>query len=289
MTTATQAPGFYRFSVGDIEVTAVNDGYNERPIEGFVRNASVAEVGGVISAMRHRAGHVRVPYTSLVLRTAGKTVLIDTSNGDMGPPTSGTWLANFRAAGFDPTAVDTVLLTHLHGDHINGIRLKSGAAVFPNAEIMMPAAEWDFWMSDARMAAAPDAAKPAFQNVRRVFAPLAADVNRFADGASPVAGVTAIAAHGHSPGHTCYAIQSGAARLMMMADITNHPGLFLRHPEWQVMFDMDADAAMKSRRRMADLAVAENMQVSFFHAPFPATGYIDRRGSGYELVPVQWS
>jgi glyoxylase-like metal-dependent hydrolase (beta-lactamase superfamily II) len=239
--------------------------------------------------LRQPAGRVRVPYTSLVLRTGGKTVLIDTGNGDSGPPTSGVWMENFKAAGFSPESVDVVVISHFHGDHINGLRLKSGEWRFPRAEVKVPAAEWAFWMDDNRMASAPDAARGAFQNVRRVFAPVAGSVAKFAADAEVVPGVTAVAAYGHTPGHTVFAIVSGSEKLMLMSDLTNHASVFLRQPEWHVLFDMNPDEAAKTRRRMADLAVGEGMQVAFYHAPFPATGYIERAGNGYRLEPVQWS
>jgi glyoxylase-like metal-dependent hydrolase (beta-lactamase superfamily II) len=284
-----QAPGFYRYRIGAIEVTAINDGYAERGVEGYVKNAPISEVEQVMRQLRQPSGKVRVPYTSLVLRTGGKTVLIDAGNGDSGAATTGTWMANFWAAGFDPATVDVVILSHFHGDHINGLRLKSGEWRFPRAEVKVPSAEWNFWMDDNRMAGVPDGARGAFQNVRRVFAPVAGAVVKFAADAEVVPGVTAVAAYGHTPGHTVFAITSGSDKLMLMSDLTNHASVFLRNPDWHVLFDMNPEEAAKTRRRMADLAVGEGMQVAFYHAPFPATGYIERAGNGYRLEPVQWS
>jgi glyoxylase-like metal-dependent hydrolase (beta-lactamase superfamily II) len=122
-----------------------------------------------------------------------------------------------------------------------------------------------------------------------VLGPLAGSVARFAAGAEVVPGVTAVAAYGHTPGHTAFAIASGSDKLMLMSDVTNHTGVFLRNPEWHVLFDMSPEEAAKTRRRMADMAVSESMQVAFYHAPFPSTGYIEKAGSGYRLEPVQWS
>ena len=82
-----------------------------------------------------------IPFTTLVVNTGSKLVLLDTGNGNSGAPTSGTWMANFRAAGFDPANVDIVMIGHFHGDHINGMRLKDGTEVFAKAEIMVPAPE----------------------------------------------------------------------------------------------------------------------------------------------------
>jgi glyoxylase-like metal-dependent hydrolase (beta-lactamase superfamily II) len=207
----------------------------------------------------------------------------------MGAPTSGTWLANFRAAGFDPAQVNTVVISHFHGDHINGIRLKDGTAVFPSAEVMVPAAEWSFWMDDTRMNQAPEGMKGAFQGVRRVFGPIAKDVKQYENGKEIVSGLTTVGAPGHTPGHTAYMLSSGQGKLMIMSDITNHPALFVRNPDWSAVFDMDADQARQTRRRMLDMAASERAQVSFYHAPFPATGHIAKDGNGFRFQPVQWS
>lgn len=285
-----QAPGFYRYKVGDIEVTAVNDGFARRPLEGFVRNAELAQVQQALEEAFLPADALPITFTTLVLRrNGGGLTLIDTGNGDMGAPTSGHWMRNFRAAGFDPSQVETVVISHFHGDHINGLRLKDGTAVFPKAQVMVPAAEWAFWMDDARMNQAPEAMKGAFQGVRRVFGPIANDVKRFEADKEVVPGLTAIAAPGHTPGHTAFMLSSGSGKLMVMSDITNHPALFVRNPDWAAVFDMDADQARTTRRKMLDMAASEKAQVAFYHAPFPATGHIAKDGNGFRFVPVQWN
>ena len=270
-------------------MTAVNDGFARRPLENFVRKAELSDVKKALEERFLPQDALPIPYTSLVLNTGGRIVLIDTGNGDSGPPTSGTWMTNFRAAGLDPARVNTVVISHFHGDHINGLRRKDGTAVFPNAEVMVPAAEWAFWMDEAKMGQAPEGMKPAFQNVRRVFAPIAKDVKQYEAGKEVVPGLTAVAAHGHTPGHTVYMVSSGNGRLMIMSDTTNHPALFVRHPDWSAVFDQDADQARATRHKLLDMAATERAQVSFYHAPFPATGHIARNGKTYEFVPAQWT
>jgi glyoxylase-like metal-dependent hydrolase (beta-lactamase superfamily II) len=277
---AGQAPGFYRYKVGDIEVTAINEGFFNRPLEGFVRNAELADVKKAATEAFLPDTALPIPYTTSVLRTGF---------GDNGPPTSGRWMANFKAAGFDPAQVNTVIFSHFHGDHISGLRLKDGTAQFPNAEVMVPEPEWAFWMDDAKMAAAPEAAKAGFANVRRVFGPMAKDVKRYEAGKELVPGVTSVAAYGHTPGHTVHMISSGGKNVMLVADTANHPALFVRNPNWSAIFDQDADAARATRLKLLDMAASERAQVAFYHAPFPATGYIAKEGSGFRFVPVQWT
>ena len=287
--TPAQAPGFYRYRIGEIEVTAVNDGYVDRAVAGFVKNAPLPEVEHFMQEIHQPAGQVRVPYTAMILRTGGKTVLIDAGMGDLGGPTQGRLVSNLKAAGFDPGEIDVVVISHFHGDHINGIRLRSGDLVFPKAEIMVPAAEYAYFMDDARMAAAPDAQKGLFAVPRRALGTLAKSVTQFAADNEILPGVTSVAAYGHTPGHTTFAIHSGNQRMLMMVDVTNHTSVFLRNPDWHVLFDMDAEAAAKTRRRMAEMSISERMQVAFYHAPFPSTGFIEKAGNGFRLEPVQWS
>jgi glyoxylase-like metal-dependent hydrolase (beta-lactamase superfamily II) len=288
-TMTQQAPGYYRYRVGDLVVTAINDGFARRPLDGFIRNADIADVRKAMETAFLPTDQITISFTTLAIEAGDRLILLDTGNGNSGAPTSGAWMANFRAAGLDPAKVSTIVISHFHGDHINGLRLKDGSAVFPNAEIMVPAPEWAFWMSDERMNAAPDAMKGAFQNVRRVFGPIAGQVKQYEHGRQVAPGVEAVAALGHTPGHTIFAIQSGTGRLLALSDTTNHPALFVRNPDWSAVFDMDADAARATRRRVLDMAATERMQVAFYHAPFPATGHIARDGSGFALVPVAWT
>jgi glyoxylase-like metal-dependent hydrolase (beta-lactamase superfamily II) len=286
---SSQAPGFYRYKVGAIEVTAINDGFAMRPLDGFIPNAPPAELKTAMEDAFLPSDALPLTFTSVVLRTGGRTVLVDTGFADNGPPTTGHWMANFRAAGFDPAAVDDIVITHFHPDHISGIRRKDGSAVFPKAQVHVPDAEWVFWTDEARAAQASEALKPTFAATRRVFGPIMAQVKRFAAGAEVVPSLSAVAAYGHTPGHTAFMLSSGTDRQLIMGDVANHPALFVRNPDWSAVFDMDAAQARATRRTMLDKAATERVQVSFYHAPFPAVGHILKGADGYRFVPLQWS
>ena len=279
----------YRYKVGDVEVTAIHDGFAMRPLDGFIKNADLADVQKAMAEAGLPTDKLPITFTTLVVNDGKALTLIDTGNGDSGAPTSGAWMRNFKAAGFDPKDVDAVVISHFHGDHINGLRLKDGTAMFPNAEIRVPEAEWAYWMDDAKMAAAPDGLKGNFQNVRRVFGPVAKDVKMFSDGKEAASGLIAVATPGHTPGHTSFALQSGAGKLMVMSDLTNHPALFVRNPDWAAVFDMDAAQAAATRKKMLEMAASEKTQVAFYHAPFPATGFIVKDGGGWRFAPAQVS
>jgi glyoxylase-like metal-dependent hydrolase (beta-lactamase superfamily II) len=283
-------PGFHRFKVGSFEVIALHDGVVQFPMpKGFVKNASDEEVAKAYGEQGLPMDKLTITFTALAVNTGDRVVLIDTGFGNNGGPTTGTVAANLAAAGIEAKDVDTVLISHFHGDHIGGIRAKDGTAVFPNAEIVVPEAEWAFWTDEARRNSAPEAMKGSFAAVERVFGPIAKDVRRIAWGKEAVPGITAMQADGHTPGHTAFVIGTGADRMVYVADITNHPGVFARRPDWQIMFDMDPQQAIATRKKLLDMAAAEKVRLSFYHGPFPSTGFILREGAGYSFTPAMWS
>lgn len=286
-----QSPGVYRYNVGSFEITALTDGVARRPLDGnFVRNASMEEVRGALDDAFITGDRMPITFTTLVVNTGGRLVLIDAGTGGRLAPTAGQLYENMSAAGIDARAIDTVLISHFHPDHIGGVRLKSGEPAFPNAEVIVPEAEWAFWMDEGAMSRSPEGLKNTFQIVRKVFEPMVKDVRRFTGEAEPVPGIVAIPAAGHTPGHTAFRLTSGSEQMIVWSDTTNHPALFVRHPGWHAVFDMDPEAAEATRRRMLDMVAHDRLLVAGYHFPFPAVGHIAQRGGReYAFVPEMWN
>lgn len=283
-----QAAGVYRYKLGDYEMTALYDGIWNRAIDDtFVRNVAFPQVQKVLSDSFLPTDKLPIPFTTLLVNTGARLVLLDTGTGGQFPgATSGSMTENLAAAGITATAVDTIVISHFHPDHINGIKTKDDALVFANAEILVPAPEWAYWMDDAKLSTAPEGLKGYFLNVRRVFKNV--KVRQYQPGDEVAPGITSIAAYGHTPGHTAFAVASGSQSMLVLSDVTNHPWLFLRNPEWQAAFDMDGPMAVDTRRRLLDQAAADKMLVQGYHFPFPASGHVTKSGTNYDLVPVMW-
>jgi glyoxylase-like metal-dependent hydrolase (beta-lactamase superfamily II) len=144
-------------------------------------------------------------------------------------------------------------------------------------------------MDDGQQAKAEGSVLRYFRNARRIFRDIAGEVRRFTPGSEVAPGIVSIAAYGHTPGHTAFAIHSAGHSMLAMSDTVRNPYLFARHPDWQPTFDMDGPMAVQARRRMLDQAAADRMLVEAYHFPFPACGHIARTATGYELVPVEWA
>ena len=291
-----QAPGFYRYKVGSYECTSINDGARTFPMpDKFVVNVPKEEALAAGDASYMPKGMVTVPFNPQLINTGSKLVLIDTGNGvanlDPSKGAVGRTLQNLQAAGVDPKSIDIVLLSHLHPDHVNGIRALDGSMAFPNADIMVPSVDWAFWMSDENAAKAQsnEMMKNYFANVRKIFAGLETKVTKYDWGKEVAPGITSISTPGHTPGHTSFAVASGNSKILIQSDVTNIPEFFLRNPDWHVAYDVDGDLAQATRHKFYDMAAAEKATVVGFHFTFPCIGHVEKDGTKYRLIPSAWN
>jgi glyoxylase-like metal-dependent hydrolase (beta-lactamase superfamily II) len=291
-----QAPGFYRYKVGDYEITVVTDGARSFPLpDNFVVNASKADVNAALEAAYMPKDMMTLYYSPIVVNTGSKLVLIDTGYGpaDGAKPgsTTGLLAQNLAAAGIDAKAIDTVIISHFHGDHVNGLLDANNQPTFPNAEIKVPAAEYKYWMDDGEMSRAPAGRmQDLFKGNRKVFNDEIKKRVATYDWDKEVApGILAQGTPGHTPGHTSYVIASGSGKVFVQSDVTNNPALFVRNPAWHAFFDQDGNMAEATRKKVYEMLVAEKMLVQGFHYPFPSLGHVEKDGNGYRLAPVPWT
>ena len=295
-TAGKQVPGWYRYKVGTIEVTVVTDGANKfKFADDHVLNKTRDEVNAALGQAYYDRDVLTTPYNPIAVNTGTKLVVIDTGTGEAAYERSkgatGQFLSNLAAAGIDAKAVDAVIISHYHGDHINGLLNAKNELAYPNAEILVPAAEHQFFMDDGEMSRAPKGRmETVFKNARRVFsAEVLKRVRTYEPGKDVVAGIAAVATNGHSWGHNSHIISSGSNAVYVQADVTHVPWLFVRNPGWHAFYDQDPAKAEETRRKVYDMLVAERMQVQGFHYPFPSLAHVEKSGTGYREIPAAWN
>lgn len=285
-----QAPGFYRFKVGSFTATTVWDGFAPRtnPGTGWITNADQAAVEGALRDAMLSTTRIDNPYIVTFLETSAGLTMFDSGTGGQ-PATAGLLAANMAAARLDPARVTRIVISHFHGDHIGGLSDAQNQPVFANAQVFVPEVEWAFWTDTTNESRVPAAQRPTFANVARRFGAYAGKVDRFAAGAEILPGVHAVAAYGHTPGHTVFHVADGGDQLFVTADASSRPELFLRHPGWASIFDIDGPTATASRIALFGRIASERARMTAYHFPFPANGFVQRAGEGFRFIPADWS
>lgn len=282
-----RAVGHHRYDIGDVRCTALYDGYWEKPHdEGFVANATVEEVKAALEAGGLTDAHVTIEFAQTLLETGGRTILIDAGTGGQMAPTAGMMPEKLAEAGFAPEDIDTVLVSHFHPDHIFGLMApETNAQTFPDAEIVVPAAEYAFWTDSGVFARLPEGWHPLARRIQATF-PTWANVRQAEADVEVAPGVRSLAAPGHTPGHTAFHVASGDAELIVAGDTALTPALFVRNPGWHVAFDADPELAERTRRRLFDRIAADGTTIAGYHFGFPNAGRLHADGDGYSFEPL---
>lgn len=291
-----QAAGWYRYKIGTIEVTVATDGIARfKMAEDHVINIKKDVVNVALAEVFMEKDMMTTPYNPVAINSGGKLAVIDTGTGEANYKNSngvgGQFVTNLAAAGIDRNAVDTVIISHYHGDHINGLLMADGSLTWPNAQILVPSVEHKYWMDDGEMSRATNArVQTNFKNVRRVFnAEVMKRVATYDYNKEVIPGVTAQHTPGHTIGHTSYVISSGNDAVYLQSDVTHVPFLFVRHPDWHAFYDQDGAMAETTRRKVYDMLATDRMRVQGFHYPFPSLAHVEKAGSGYREIPVAWN
>lgn len=283
---SAQAPAFHRMRVGDALVTALGDGHlmlNHQALP----NASEEEVAQALRASFLPADAYAAPVNAYLVETGDRTILIDSGGSPQMAPTLGNLDDNLAAAGVSPQDVDTILLTHMHPDHV-GHLVQDGAATFPNAELMVRAEEIAFWADPATREAMPEGRKAMVDGANAAVAPYADRTTRFDSDTTLLAGIDATFLPGHTPGHTGFRIHSGDTQLLIWGDIVHMAPVQMARPRVFIGFDTAPEQAVATRLAILEEVAAERTMIAGMHLPFPGFGFLERAGEGYAFVPAPW-
>lgn len=289
--TPTQVPGYYRMQLGQFEVTALYDGAIELDVK-LLHDAKPADLGRLLARMFVGDPKMQTAVNAYLINTGRHLVLVDAGAAKLFGPSLGYVLQNMKAAGYEPAQVDTVVITHLHGDHMGGLGDADGKPLFPKAKILVAQADADFWLSKKVADAAPEQYRPFFKMARDTAAPYVASGQwqTFTDDSVLVPGVRAVKANGHTPGHTAYEVESNGHKLLIWGDVVHAHAVQFAKPGVSFEFDTDRKQAVATRRGLMKAMAKSKSLVAGMHLPFPGIGHVRAEGKGsYAWVPIEFA
>lgn len=277
-------PTGYRFKLGAFEVSTVFDGIFQLdgPHPIFGEDQSADDVAALMRENFLPETRMEIGFTPVLVNTGSQLILIDTGNGDERADSVGGLAAAMAGLGYSPEQVDVVVITHFHPDHIGGM-LRGGQPAFPNARFVTSAEEFDFWRANSEMRG------DGFASLlkTRVF-DFSEKFSFIKDGEDVATGMTAISAHGHTPGHTTVHLESEGQRLVIISDACNHYVASMQRPDWHVRFDMDKEGAAAARKKLLGMIAADRVPFTGYHMPFPAVGFVQEQGAGFEYIAASY-
>ena len=284
-----QAPGFYRMMLGDFEVTAISDGTLPLPLDTMLTNTSPAKVNKALERWFLKVP-VDTSVNAFLINTGAKLILVNTGTGSMMGPSLGKLAGNLQAAGYRPDQVDEIYITHMHGDHVGGL-MSGDKMVFTNAIVRADKHDADYWLSQANMDAAPKDAQGFFKGAMASINPyVAAGKFQPFDGDTDLGpGMKAVAARGHTPGHTIYVVESKGQKLVLWGDLMHVAAVQFEDPSVTIKFDTDSKSAALQRKRAYAEAAKGGYWVAAAHLAFPGIGHVRSEGRGYTWVPANYA
>jgi glyoxylase-like metal-dependent hydrolase (beta-lactamase superfamily II) len=283
---AAQNPGIHHKRVGDIVVTAINDGMFEGAF-AMLANLPTAEAEALHQAA-FRAIPPRLAVNCFLIQNGDRLILVDSGFGGAIGPLAGNLADDLAAMGVAPAEIDTVLCTHLHPDHVGGLVDAAGAAVFPNAELLVHADDHRFWDDDATLAAATSDQDRGFVQLARATIAAYANRTRLLTGGEALPNISIVPAPGHTPGHSGWLIASGGESLLIWGDVVHMPGVQFARPDAGMAFDVDGAVAIETRKRIMDMTATDRLMVAGMHLDFPCFGHVVRASTGYAFIPDVW-
>lgn len=278
-TSATQ------LTLGEMQVMTLSDGHLTLPRSMLFAGLDPEAVNRILYLNEVGEGPIHPPINVTLLRHADRVVLFDAGAGPGFQSTAGQLALALDAAGVGPEEVTHIVFTHCHPDHLWGVLDDFDDPLFPNAEYMMGSEEWDYWFDpNTASTISGDRASMAV-GARRRMEVLEERLSRFRDGQEILPGVAAHASFGHTPGHMSFELRDGGQSLMIVGDAIGNHHVSFSEPEWPIGTDQDADLAARTRRRLLDMLLHEQMQMIGYHFPNGGLGRVRNAKGGYRFFP----
>ncbi|WP_409449514.1 MBL fold metallo-hydrolase [Acinetobacter soli] len=288
-----QVAGYYQYQAGNVQITALLDGTNFMSPTLFkdIPQQQVYDILKKYYADQEKG--VQTSVNAFLVNTGKSLVLVDSGAASCFGAHLGSVLTNLKAAGYQPEQVDTILLTHLHPDHVCGIS-KNGTANFPNAIVYASQDEANYWLDAKQASKVPEAKRAGYlgtvEKIKAALAPYQAK-QRFKTYklGDEIQGFKVISTAGHTPGHFSYAFKTDSETVVFIGDIVHSHTVQFDRPKTAIEYDINPQQAVQTRlKQFADFA-KNGQTIAAPHLPFPGIGHVySADGKSYQWIPVHF-
>jgi glyoxylase-like metal-dependent hydrolase (beta-lactamase superfamily II) len=284
-------PSRYPLRVGEIDVMVVSDGVLSLPGPMLAHNADPAVRAAWLEGMFLPLDAFDWGLNAVVVRSGGRTVLIDAGIGAEFPDLkrAGRLVQRLEAAGLDIASVTDVVLTHLHMDHVGGLLVDAvRERLRPDLRVHLAAAEAKFWEApDFSHVSMPPGFPDALRRTgKRFLNEFQSQLRPFENEYEVAPGVLVQRTGGHTPGHSVVRVASGGDRLMFAGDALFQVGF--EHPDWYNGFEHDPEEAARVRVRLLRELAANREALVATHLSFPSVCHVAVAGNVFRWVPAFW-
>lgn len=281
---AGTGPGVSKHEWQSGQICLLSDGHLQLPQSSLYPDSIDKMAMDELLQSSGMATDVRQPDCNVTLwQHNGRNIIFDVGAGSNFMPSAGELLSSLEEAGVDPADITDVVFTHAHPDHLWGLLDDFDDLMFPDAQYHMHQGEWNYWLADDTLSKTPDARKSFVAGAQNRLPLLQDNIRLFQWGDELVAGVEAVDTHGHTPGHTSFALHDGSESLMIVGDALLHAVISFQQPSWVSGSDQNPEEGISTRLNLLDRLAAEQTRIVGFHLPQPGLGNVERSGKYYRF------
>lgn len=273
-------------TMGSLQIDTLSDGTLVLPGDFILGGMPPDEMKAIVSKYGLPTDQLTPPCNVTLMRDGTHTVLFDVGSGPDFQPSAGKLLEAFAALDLTPEDVTHVVFTHAHPDHLWGLLDEFDEPLFPNAEFMIGAAEFDYWMDPETVNTIGEARTTFAVGARRRLEAIADVVRKVGDGEEILPGIAARATFGHTPGHMAYELRNGSSSVMVVGDALGNHHVAFERPDWASGSDQDGETAAQTRKGLLDQLASSQMALIGYHLPGGGIGRVERMDSAYRFVEV---
>jgi glyoxylase-like metal-dependent hydrolase (beta-lactamase superfamily II) len=285
--------GVKKIKLGDLDLYILTDGFiHEENLDSFAPRGNVSELKTILKDNFRPESSINMAMNVLLVKTKNRLILMDTGMGIFADARTGFLLKSLKRAGFSPSEITDVFLSHAHPDHIGGVVDKQNKLVFPNAQLFISKIEHDFWMqatikdfNNSALKSQPDFLNQVIPGIQNILKTIKPKLKFYDLDKTLFENFSFQLAPGHTPGLTLVTIASGNEKLLYIADLMHSDIVLFPHPDWGYFGDTDLDIAIASRKKILE-QLAENRSRAFaYHLPWPGLGFTKKKGGAFEWIP----